>query len=623
MRRLSVWLAVVAAMVAAVRLIAQSPETQLPLRGGSAPPVISCGTSSEWELSGRFRKEALAGGMPDGEPLSFDQDPPLLYADYSGPLTLNNFSVVGDFATVQFFRQDRDLTNGRPETWSRVTSRTVNGQVISVFAPKWDATEVDKAFGLNRVGFDYPFVYWGAYQLPGSSDRRFVYARVGSRGIPASQVVRLNDQVQYSSNVVNIVVPSFDDARVSGGSNGFDITAASKRFYQYFEDSYDVLSMTTASSVMSNFSAFHQNVRNAVSGLNLSNFDQSSSYGSQGVLQGAEVYMGGWINGYDVTDHEMAHQWGSDFDWQQIAGITRAGHQPTSHAPLWTGGETLIGAVLFGDRRVAGSTGAYSIEQTPVPAHYHPIELYSMGVIGADQVPDFNVFSNQTQFSADTASSPAVGTAVQGDARAVSIRDVIRVHGARVGPTYTSWRRATVLVSRDHLASQDEMNYWNFFAQRLADRNQASRATYDHFVSYRRATGNAVNLSTAIRPLQGAALPEQLEIDTPVFGAADGRGVTFTSPVPTRFVAGQPIVLAGHVTATDPVDFNSITLGFWAVNATTPVTFSGAINKSGDFSVTVQFAPAQRNAYALDVYLFWTGSGNQFPRSSLTTVAVE
>ena len=623
MRRFSIWFAVLAATVAAVHLVAQSPDEQLPLRGGSARPILSCGTSSEWELAGRYRPTALFGGLADGEPLNFDQNPPLLYSDYRGTVTFDNFSVVGDFATVQFFRADRDLKDGRPETWTRINSRVVNGQVISVFAPSWDASAIDNAFALDRVGFDEPMVYWGAYQLPGSADRRYVYARVGLRGIPVSPVVRLSDQVQYASDVVNIVVPGFADARVSGGANGFDITAASKIFYQYFEDSYDVLALAETSPTVATYAAFHRVIRNTVSGLNIPTLDQSPQYGSNGVLQGVEVFTGSNITTFENTDHEMAHQWGSDFDWTQIAGITRAGHQPTSHAPLWTGGETLIGAVLLGDRRVAGSAGAYAIEQTPVPAHYHPIELYSMGLLTAEQVPDFRVFSDQMQFDPDSASSPAIGTAVQGDARAVSIRDVIRVHGARVGPTYTSWRRATVVVSRDRLATQDEMNYWNFFAQKLSDRNQTSRATFDHFVTYQRATGNAVRLSTSIRPLQGTPLPQQLDTDTTALGQTDFRGVTFTSPVPTRFAAGQSVVLSGHITATDPVDFTSVLLGFWTATATTPVRFSGAVNKSGDFSVTVQFTEAQRDLYALGVYLFWSGSGNQAPRSFISTVAVE
>jgi hypothetical protein len=248
--------------------------------------------------------------------------------------------------------------------------------------------------------------------------------------------------------------------------------------------------------------------------------------------------------------------------------------------------------------------------------------MYSMGLTAAEQVADFRVFSNQSQFSADNASSPAVGTAVQGDAAAVSIRDVVRVHGPRVGPAYTSWRRATILVSRDRLATQEEMNYWNFFAERLSDRSQASRASYQHHVTYRRATGNMVNLSTSIRPRQGGPLAQHLDTDTPAFDRGDLRAVTFTSPVPTRFAAGQAVVLSGHVTATDQ-DFNQISLSFWTATATASIPFRGVVNRSGDFSVTVQFPESQRDVYGLGVYLFWAGSGNQFPRSFTSTIAVE
>lgn len=615
-------LAVVGASAAALaaRLVAQSPD-MVPLRGDiGLRQVIQCGTTPDWDVGGRFGPRALAGGLADGEPLSYDQSPPLVYPDYRGSISFDNFAVVGDFATVQFFRVDRELTNGRPETWTRVNSRVVNGQVISVFAPSWDASAIDNVFGGWRAGFDEPHMYWGAYQVPGGSERRNVYVRVGLRGVPASQVIRVSDQVQYASDVVNIVVPTFDDARVA--SNDFDFTTASRLFYQHFEDAYDVLAFTTASPALGNYSAFHRNVRNSVTGLNKPTGDNSSFYGSNGVLQGVEFYTGGFSATFDTTDHEMAHQWGSNFDWEQIAGLTRAGHQPTSHAPLWTGGETLIGAVLFGDRRVAGGPGAYTIERTPAPARFHPIEMYSMGLLAPEQVPDFKVFTNQTQFDADHASSPATGTAVEGDGPAVSVRDVIRVHGARNGPVYRSWRRATVIVSRDRLATQEEMDYWNFFAQRLADRNQASRATYEHYVSYRRATGNAVTLSTAIRPRQGSPLPQVLDTDTPMFDRKDFRTVTFTAPVPTRFTAGRAVVLSGHVIPTDQ-DYTSVTLGFWTSSATAPISFRGAVNRSGDFSVTVQFNESQRDVYALGVYLFWTGSGSQFPRSLMSTFAVE
>jgi len=212
------------------------------LRPDSAPsPTPSCGTAARWELNGRVRADALPNGLADGEPLTFDQDPPLLLAGSSSTLTLRNFSVVGDYPSVTFLRTARDAPDGVSEKWDRVSTRKVSGQIVSVFEPTWTATDIDQVFAVRRYGFDHPFEYWGAFNLPGESTQRYVHVRTGVGAIPSSQVVHINDRVQYASNVVNLVVPTFDDARISGGMNGFDVVTASRLFYQYFSDNYDVL----------------------------------------------------------------------------------------------------------------------------------------------------------------------------------------------------------------------------------------------------------------------------------------------------------------------------------------------------------------------------------------------
>jgi hypothetical protein len=608
-------------VLATAGVIAQ-PASPVMMRGAVGMPALRCGTSALRDVSGRIDPYALPGGLADGEPFSYDQDPPLVPVDYSGTITLHRFSIVGDFQTIQFLREDPDVPEGRAETWTRATSRSVNGQLISVFEPSWDASELGKTLTRRNIGFDQPFVYWGAVQSPVGASR-YIFLRIAVPGLPSSTVVRVNDQVQFASDVVNLVVPTFDDARVIAGPNGFDLTTASRMFYNYFSDAYDVLAFASASNAVADYGAFHRNVRNAVSGLNITQFDQSATYGSHGILQGVELYAGTQITQYEDTDHEMAHQWLSNFDWTTIANITRAGHQPASHSPLWTGGETLIGAVLLGDRRVGGASGSYAIERTPAPAHYHPLEMYAMGLLPASQVPDFAVFSNQGQFDSDSSMDPALGTPVQGDATSVNINDVIKVHGARQGPALRAWRRATVIVSRDHLLSQAEMDYFNFFAQRLADRAQASRPTIDNFVSFQRATQNGATLSTAIQPLGQAGLPQVLDTDTPSFGPASIRGVTFDSTIPSRFVSGEAVTITGHVTATDRSDFSQISLGFWQIDATTPTRFTSTVSRSGDFSVTVRFADTDRGRYVLTTYLYWPNSGGQYPRGALTTINVE
>ena len=100
----------------------------------------------------------------------------------------------------------------------------------------------------------------------------------------------------------------------------------------------------------------------------------------------------------------------------------------------------------------------------------------------------------------------------------------MREHGVRTGPSPAAWRRATVLVTRDRLATQPEMDYWNFFAQRLAGGPSADAPTVSGYVPFRAATNNLMSLSTALRPLGAEPLPESLDPATTPFGPRDWAG---------------------------------------------------------------------------------------------------
>src|SRR6266542_3039564 len=370
-------------------------ETLLPR--GSAPEVV-CGTAVDRDVRG---VHAYATARPrDGELLSFEQDPPLVPADYSGSITFRNVGVIGDYETIAFRRADRP--DSQPEVWHRLTTRSVNGRLVSVFEPSWSGRVLDAVMSQSIFGFDDPGLYWGAVLPPGSSTPDYIYLRMQLAGMPASHVVPLNDRVQYASNVVKLVVPGFADGRLTGGRRAFELTAVANMFYEYFDDRYEVMALVPQASPIGEYGAFHVNVQNRVTGLNLPLLDESASYGSAGVLQGVEVYTGTTAARYAETNHEMAHQWGSTFDWSRIAGIAPGGHEPSAHAPLWTGGETLLGAVLSATRRVHNSGDGYDIERTPSPVRFHPIDLYAMGVLNESQVPDFEVFVDQNQFDVMT-----------------------------------------------------------------------------------------------------------------------------------------------------------------------------------------------------------------------------
>ena len=588
-------------------------------RGLAAVPEdshIQCGTTVNEGLHGRALQPQQ---VADGEPLSFDQDPILLFPSYSGTLTLRNLSVVGDLPTLEFQRVNPDGPS-ISEMWTRVGTRAISGRLISVFEPSWNAAVINGLFRY-RIGYDNPSLTLGSIAV--GAGTRNISIRVGFGGIAHSDVTVIDSNAQYASNILNLVIPNFGDERVSEGSYGFDLYAATKQALHYLSDTYDDIAFIPVSTPIADYGAFHQNAQNTVTGINIAPFDSTSLYGSNHRLQRVELDAGAAGARYEDTNHEMAHQWNSDFDWGRIAGIARAGHHPQSHSPLWSGGESMMSAVLWPNRRVGQNGSAFAIELTAAPVRFHPVELYGMGVATADEIQDFQVFDQQGQFDPANAVIPAIGAVVIGGAKTVGIRDVIREHGTRTGSRPAVWRRATVLVSSGRLASQTEMDHWNFFAQRLSDRTDAATPTYDGYVPFRAATHNAIRLITSIEVPGRPTLAEVLDTASPRFGSGDWRDVSFTQPVPSRLAVSDVLRLAGHVTARDRNDFYSIGLVFFANSGSVSIPFYGSVSRSGDFTVDVRFSEAQRGRYQVGATLFWPNSGPQHARTYLSTFIVD
>lgn len=646
---------------AATLLHGQDPRLQpIPIdpdREEAAGPPFECGTSEVLAIQLGLK---AATAMASGEPVSFMQDPPLLGADFTGTFTLRDFLVVGDKPEVRFKRNDPDRASDNPniETWTRTGTRTIDGQIVSIFNPSWPDSEFARILRRYSYGFDNPSLYWGQVivtlpDLMGGAKEEFrvVFLRMKSSNLPSSRVNKISDTVQYASHVVNLVISNYGDARVAGGSFEFQEEVVTKRFYEHFQDAYDVIAIIPQRTHIGNFGAFHFNVKNQVQGIGTSIRDDTATYGSGGTLQGVEVYPQVAFATNSTSNHEIAHQWGNHMNWDRIAGITRAGHAPTSHAPLWGSEpprETMIGAVLKETRRVKRSVAAaffpipldgseFEIERTPAPVKYHPIEMYAMGKLAQDQVPSLFIFEDQGQFDPDTSSEPDPGKKLTGGVKTVTINDIIREHGTRSGPSPSEWRRATVVVSRDGLLPQEQMDFWNFYAQRLEDRERLGVTSYSGVVGFDAATNNTVDLKTDINPKAAALganagyairtadkIDQPLDVSFPKFGTRDWRDVEFDNPVPSRYKVGERVTISGRITATDRSDFDAILLYFYKYGGTaeSAVRFDRSIT-GNRFTADIQFTEAQKGTYMLGVYLFWPSSGGQAARSHVTPVVVE
>lgn len=559
----------------------------------------------------------------DGEPISYRQEPAVLFANHAGPVGLSEVVVAGDLDQVRF-RLHNPFGDDTVESWRRVGTATVGGRLVSVFQASWPEAVFASILSRASVGPDYPFLYWGTILEPGGETGVPVYLRVASAGLPSSVITRIDDSAQFASHVVNLVIPDF----ANGYAGVEDLRAAemtaARRFYEHFADAYEVLSFVSEPSiVLDGYAAYHRNVQNRVSGINQEFFDRSVLYGSAGALHGVEVFRGPQAISPELSLHEMSHQWGHYFDWLKLAGLARVWPDDV-HAPATCPGHSVIGAHLPGRWEARPAEGGCRLARTPAPIEAGPFELYAMGLLAAEDLPDLEVFLDQEQF-ADGRTPVADGSPVTGETKAVTYRDLLGVHGRREGPRPAVWRRALVVVSRDGLLGQREMDYWNFHSARLEDPNGASPMSYEGYVSLDRASRRQTDLRTRIEPRAQPALPQAFDVDYPPIAPEDCRGVRFSGPVARRYAVGERARLGGTVTASDRSDFSTVLVRFWPYggDARKVVREEAEVSRGGDFRLEVEFRDGQEGQFLFEVFLFWPDAGAQYSRCTLSPVTVE
>lgn len=568
-------------------------------------------------------RHVAARVLESGEAISYLQEPALVMAARPQALALRRFTVQGDIERVRFDRWDPVKGEYAQEIWVRTTTDAVGGGPISVFEPRWPAEVVQALLARSRHGFDQPSVFLGYFRGAVDGPERLVSVsiRVGSTAIPTAPVVRVSDTAQYSSHVVNLVVPGFGDGLVTTGDTSFELSTVTRKFYEHFEDSYQIIAVVPQAAHPDVYTAFHAVVQNQVDGIGLARFDRSAQYGSAGALLGVELFAKEGAVSNTTSNHELTHTWGHYFDWGRVAGIARSGHDPGAHAPLMKGSETLVGSVLRSTLRVGVSAQGHAIELTPIYARQHPLELYAMGLLAPEQVAPIDVFEDQGQF---TFVAPTVGAAVTGATRTISINDIMGVHGARRGPVLPSLDRATVIVSRDSLVSGEEMSYWNFYAARLEDPNLTGVMSYEGQPSFEFATAHQVDLRAGIRPRLAEPVTRPYPVDWPTIGVGDCPGVTFEEPVPTRYSAGQSTEIRGRVTATDRADFSQILIRYYPFGGSNDgLLFYEGISRSGSFRVRPSFRSDQQGLYLFEVFLFWPDAPSQYRRCGLSPIVVQ
>jgi hypothetical protein len=598
----------------------QSPQGPQALPPSPSRPLLVCGTDDVLATTRGVRPLVAPSA---GQAMCFTQEPSILTPDYAGAVMLSNFVVAGDVETIRF-QSVAPLNPDDIETWTRTDTQTINGQLVSVFNPVWGGDALGRVLRSFTFGWDKPRIEWGEV-LPGETQPgggSLIFLRISPRNLQTSAVVQLSGDVQYSSNIVNLRIPGHGATRFGENQDDYDLGTVSTMFYEHFEDSYDVLAIVPHDDHLAAYTAFHTVLKNEVTGIGQPLIDDSATFGSTGRLKAYEVYLDGSVNDNLTTSHETAHQWGHYFDWAALTGLVRAGSQAEAHSPLWATDETFMAGLLEPTRRLAVVDGAWQVVRTPTLARFHPFMRYAMGILPAASVPEITLFDEQGQFAGIV--EPTAGTPVAGATRTATVFNAIGMLGERQGPVPTDWQRATIVVTRDRLLTQAEMDYWTFFARRIEDPFQSGVATRQGIPSFDLSTDRAIDLVTTIRPKVAAPLVSVLDVNSPALDPTSWRGITFDAPIKTSYAVGERVTISGRVTASDRTDFSQIVLIFSPDTGLPGETLQTAatVSAAGTFVLSFQLEAQHVGTHALSAYLFWPGAPNQIPRSTLTPITV-
>lgn len=542
---------------------------------------------------------ARAASPSPSSPLYFEQVPPVLRTDYVGTVSLRDFTVAGDVAAIEFVAAD-----AKKETWTRTRTTVVAGEVASVFEPRWDAKRVAELLRTGNfiTGYDVPAVVWGTtsaweLRLRFASNALRAQPTTGS-GVPPLEIRAVpghEREVQYTTDVVNLVIPGFRDRPANADSEWSDLVLVANAFYRHFADDYHVIAaMPAAAEPTTLRSGSHYIVRSDLCGWGLervegytcpNGIDAGTTMGSARTLLGIE-YFG---EEHGVTDegtlHEIGHQYSDCIDWSWVAGVGEAENAVACHTPLLSPGPSPMSAVLPGNWQIVQANGVSTIEVAPPPIRFHPLTLAAMGLIPSSAVPPVSIFDQQTQFLCDP---PTVGATVAGRTREVTWKDIEAVYGPRRGRSIPPVvRRATIVVSRDHLLTPDEMAYWTFLTRRLSDEHASGRRSVGGFGSLREATEGGVQLDTRIVPLAASEITRQPQDDFPAFDRGDWVDVTLDTDLPARasLQNGQaPLRVTGVLRGGRPGDVMMLCL-YGGCDSCEHACFEDKVRDGGRFAI--------------------------------------
>ena len=576
-------------LIGALEAAASEKSARVPrltLSGGSQhlSTVALHGTASDARIV-PGPHPAIDPGLRDGEPIYFDVEPatiPLKRLQRGGPIRLKNLMILGDHPRIEFALR----FGGTWRSFDRRDRLTVDGAVVSVF---------DAVFPREDLFSDGPppmrFDHIGR---PVGDTTAFLRLRPST--IPKTRIVKINNRVQYSSHVVNIVIP-YDGMSVFS-LPGRQIAA---EFYQHFADSYHELAFVPERFYWSPCcGARHEFVYQDVGGIGIDQMNDRALYGGTTMLRDWIFYIRGDLQSNYLSVHETGHNWSWFISLFDAAGLNVQGPSECAglefdgssvHAPLMGDEHIFMSHCIYSPSYLAREDDGLRIRKAQPPLTFHPLTLYAMGLVGKDEVPPMYVSASQ---GAPAGSTP--GTRIPGELTEVTIDDVVRTHGARSGPPVPPvWRRAMIVVSPERLLSKNDLRWFNFWAKRISDPDVTGIESLAGVPSLEVATRGMVDVRTEVFPRDHPQIPGDFSVSYPTLGKRDIPGLKLKRNLVSRFEIGQSYRIEGKVQLAGSHETVDLLIG--------SRLFSAEIKSNRRFSLEVKLKKGQRGRYWMTIGL--------------------
>jgi hypothetical protein len=357
------------------------------------------------------------------------------------------------------------------------------------------------AGGLTPADVFRKFVgYVDVFEGSTRTARVAVQTQVWTPEIGEVNVISEGAQLQYSNHVANIADPSTFSA-----GPGTDFQALAQRFYQIFFDTYDFIDVVFPASHVAN--RYHVGLRNPVSGIGSTLYNNAVGYGSNARLLGITIYPSGALfdPGHESHSHEIGHQWINFLPQSTLA--TGSPHWPLSSLASGLMGFSIAGSGAGGDYNCRLNAIPTGVQLTAFSGArgYSDLDLYLMGLKPAAQVADHYVWKNQQA----AMNQNCLGVVDFSLFTKVTINDVIAAAGPR-NPAYPDTQRdfkVAVIVLSETKIPPESMAFYDYFAKRSDARMPLS--VHQGFYTgmgnpFHVATGGVGTMSARLRDGAGA-----------------------------------------------------------------------------------------------------------------------